>query len=110
MESIIFSLDNRQDLVDSIPSEPKFRDIRISKGNTNIERFSDGEVCIDFKTSVRGKRIYLLTSPNTSEKILLLNFGIDAAKRAGANEIIPIIPYFPYARQDKKDQPRGPIC
>jgi ribose-phosphate pyrophosphokinase len=51
----------------------------------------------------------LLTSPNNSDEIIKLNLAIDAAKRAAAKEIIPILPYFPYARQDKKDQPRGPI-
>jgi ribose-phosphate pyrophosphokinase len=50
-----------------------------------------------------------LTSPNNSDEIIKLNLAIDAAKRAAAKEIIPILPYFPYARQDKKDQPRGPI-
>jgi ribose-phosphate pyrophosphokinase len=50
-----------------------------------------------------------LTSPNNSDEIIKLNLAIDAAKRAAAKEIIPILPYFPYARQDKKDQSRGPI-
>ena len=112
MSSIIFSLDGREDLYNMVWNE-----LKINGGLTgftvnpkvNIEKFSDGEVCVDFETSVRGKRVYLLTSPNSAEKILQLNFAIDAAKRAGASEIIPIIPYFPYARQDKKDQPRGPI-
>jgi len=109
MNSIIFAVDGREDLVEAILSEPQFQDIRISEGDINTQQFSDGEVCADFQTSVRGKRVYLLSSPNTAEKVLQLNFAIDAAKRAGGKEIIPIIPYFPYARQDKKDQPRGPI-
>jgi ribose-phosphate pyrophosphokinase len=109
MESIIFAVDGRDELVDSIVKSLTVGMCEVSIGEINIDKFSDGEVCSDFKTSVRGKRIYLLSSPNTAEKILQLNFAIDAAKRAGAKEIIPIVPYFPYARQDKKDQARGPI-
>lgn len=109
MESIIFAVDGRDDLVDSIVKQLTMTMCDISIGVIHTEKFSDGEVCSDFKTSVRGKRIYLLSSPNTAEKVLQLNFAIDAAKRAGAKEIIPILPYFPYARQDKKDQARGPI-
>jgi len=110
MGSIIFAVDGRTELVEEIRHQLITNGLlTVTVGEINIEKFSDGEVCADFKTSVRGKRVYLLSSPNTAEKILQLNFAIDAAKRAGAKEIIPIIPYFPYARQDKKDQPRGPI-
>jgi len=111
MDSIIFALDGRDDLANEIIEELSNTQMSqdILKGNINTEQFSDGEVCADYKTSVRGKRIYLISSPNTAEKVLQLNFAIDAAKRAGAREIVPIIPYFPYARQDKKDQARGPI-
>jgi len=111
MESLIFSVDGREDLVHQITEELCNVDVShaVFKGKINTQHFSDGEVCADFITSVRGKRVYLVSSPNTAEKILQLNFAIDAAKRAGAKEIIPILPYFPYARQDKKDQPRGPI-
>jgi ribose-phosphate pyrophosphokinase len=105
--SLIFSVDGRTDLVNRILIE--LVNHPIEEGVINTQHFSDGEVCADFKTSVRGKRIYLLSSPNTAEKILQLNFAIDAAKRAGAKEIIPILPFFPYQRSDKKDQPRGPI-
>jgi len=111
MESIIFSVDGRDDLVHEISEELCNVNIghHVVTGKMNTERFSDGEVCADFTTSVRGKRIYLVSSPNTAEKLIQLNFAIDAAKRAGSKDIIPIIPYFPYARQDKKDQARGPI-
>jgi len=115
MESIIFTIDGREDLLKGIliayagsggvgPHAPYPK-----AGKVNTQSFSDGEVCVDFKTSVRNKRVYLLSSPDTSDKIMALNMAIDAAKRAAAKEIIPILPYFPYARQDKKDQPRGPI-
>lgn len=82
---------------------------KTSLGTVRIQKFSDNEVCIDFLSSVRGKRVYILSSPNSSDEIMKLNLAIDAAKRGAASEIIPILPYFPYARQDKKDQSRGPI-
>jgi len=113
MDSIIFSVDGREDLLENISKElwdlTQHDSHKVEIGVTNAQKFSDGEVCVDFNDSVRGKRVYLLCSPNDSDKILQLNFAIDAAKRAAAKEIIPIIPYFPYARQDKKDQTRGPI-
>jgi len=112
MDSIIFSVDGREDLLDKVAkqlltTEKDNQQTKIGRGH--VQEFSDGEVCYDFLDSVRGKRVYLLCSPNNSNKIMQLNFAIDAAKRAAAKEIIPIIPYFPYARQDKKDQTRGPI-
>lgn len=112
MNSIIFSVDGRDDLLLSIKEKlidlENLDNITVA-GDINTQIFSDGEVCVDFLDSVRGKRVYLLCSPNSSDKVLQLNFAIDAAKRAAAREIIPILPYFPYARQDKKDQTRGPI-
>lgn len=112
MESIIFSVDGHVDLLKNIEGEiwsSGSLHTTICVGDINAQKFSDGEVCVDFATSVRGKRVYLLSSPDNSDKILQLMFAIDAAKRAAAAEIIPILPYFPYARQDKKDQVRGPI-
>jgi ribose-phosphate pyrophosphokinase len=110
LESVLISIDGREDLANAIGKEIK----KISKhliviDKVNSQKFSDGELCVDFCNSIRGKRVYLLTSPNNSDEIIKLNLAIDAAKRAAAKEIIPILPYFPYARQDKKDQSRGPI-
>lgn len=112
MKSIIFTVDGRTDLIDKVMKQlisMEKLDQPTVVGDINTHIFSDGEVCVDFETSVRGKRVYLLCSPNDSDKVMQLNFAIDAAKRAAAREIIPILPYFPYARQDKKDQTRGPI-
>jgi len=112
-ESLLFSLDGRNDLAKSIVEQTNM----YSTGLNNIteigvlrnQKFSDGELCVDFTDSVRGKQVFILSSPNTSDEIMKLLLAIDAAKRAAAKEIIPILPYFPYARQDKKDQSRGPI-
>jgi ribose-phosphate pyrophosphokinase len=120
MDSILFSIDNRIDFADSIISQythyhqranlapnPNYKPIQL--GSVDKAKFSDGELCVDFKETVRGKRVYLLSSPNTSDEIIKLTLAIDAAKRAAASEVIVILPYYPYARQDKKDQDRGPI-
>jgi ribose-phosphate pyrophosphokinase len=111
LESVIISLDGREDLLKEVTKHLKKRDVtkEIKIDTVNSQKFSDGELCVDFNNSIRGKRVYLLTSPNNSDEIIKLNLAIDAAKRAAAKEIIPILPYFPYARQDKKDQSRGPI-
>lgn len=74
-----------------------------------VQQFSDKELCADFSTSVKGKRVFILSEFHNSDEIIKLNLAIDALKRGAAKEIIPILPYFIYARADKKDQPRGPI-
>ena len=112
IESVLVSLDGRSDLVTNIINNINTHtklESKVTLDFVNSQKFSDGELCVDFENSIRGKRVYLLSSPNTSDEIMKLNLAIDAAKRAAAKEIIPILPYFPYARQDKKDQSRGPI-
>jgi ribose-phosphate pyrophosphokinase len=112
MDSIIFYLEDRPELKQEIHdrlSETVAHDKYPNPYGVHAQVFADGEVCVDYNTSVRGKRVFILSSPNTSDKLMQLNLAIDAAKRASAKEIIPILPYFPYARQDKKDQTRGPI-
>lgn len=109
--SLLFSLNVGDELTNAIIDETNnlMRDEEIGLGKLRTQKFSDGELCVDFTDSVRGKRVYILASPNNSDEIMKLNLAIDAAKRGAAKEIIPILPYFPYARQDKKDQSRGPI-
>lgn len=107
MESLIFNLDCDDDLFNNIVTSVKSTNIVV--GQLKTEKFSDGEVSAYFKSSVRGKNIFILTSPNSSDKLMKLMLIMDAAKRAAAKEIIPIIPYMPYTRSDKKDQSRGPI-
>jgi ribose-phosphate pyrophosphokinase len=111
LNSVLISLDGKEKLLNNIISllheKPETKNVKLD--TVNSQKFSDGELCVDFDSSIRGKRVYLLSSPNNSDEIIKLNLAIDAAKRAAAKEIIPILPYFPYARQDKKDQSRGPI-
>ena len=110
-QSLLFTLDGKTDLAEAIIQSTNLfsPENEIELGTLNKQKFSDGELCVDFTDSVRGKRVFLLSSPDTSDAILNLALAIDAAKRGAAKEIIPILPYFPYARQDKKDQSRGPI-
>lgn len=110
-QSLLFTLDGKIDLAEAIIQSTNLfsPENEIELGSLNKQKFSDGELCVDFTDSVRGKRVFLLSSPNTSDAIINLALAIDAAKRGAAKEIIPILPYFPYARQDKKDQSRGPI-
>ncbi len=113
LESVLVSLDGRTKLAESIVKSVNKHFGTIVKNivldTVNSQKFSDGELCVDFQNSIRGKRVYLISSPNNSDEIMKMNLAIDAAKRAAAKEIIMILPYFPYARQDKKDQARGPI-
>ncbi len=81
-----------------------------SLGNVNVIRFSDGEIQVSFEESVRGQSVFLIQSTfPPAENLMELLLMIDAAKRASAKEIIAVIPYFGYARQDRKDQPRVAI-
>ena len=109
--SIIFSVDGRVDLLQRVLLAYSFSENppELLAGECNTQIFSDNESNVELLDSVRGKRVYLVSTPNTADKIMQLNLAIDSAKRAGAKEIIPIIPYFPYSRSDKKDQARGPI-
>lgn len=111
MESLLFSLDNRKELADDIISSSNGKHICADMILSVIKKykFSDGEISLNYETSVRGKRVYLLSSPRTSDDIIYLNLAVNAAKLDGAKEIIPILPYHPYSRQDKKDYMRGPI-
>ena len=78
--------------------------------NVNILRFSDGEFQPSFEETVRGADLFIIqsTMPPADNLMELLQM-IDAAKRASAKNIIEVIPYFGYARQDRKDKPRVSI-
>lgn len=80
-------------------------------GEVEIKNFSDGEIYVHFEESIRGCDLFLIqsTHPNADNWLELLLM-IDAAKRASAQRINAVIPYFGYARQDRKDQPRVSIA
>lgn len=79
-------------------------------GKVKIDRFSDGEFAVSFEESVRGQSVYLVqTTCPSSDNLMELLLMIDAAKRASAYKVIAVIPYFGWARQDRKDKPRVSI-
>lgn len=87
------------------------KDLNVEMGKMNIQHFADGEFEVSFEESIRGSEVYLVQStfPNTDNLMELLLM-IDAAKRASAKSIIAVIPYFGWARQDRKDKPRVSIA
>ncbi|WP_311417738.1 ribose-phosphate pyrophosphokinase [Hoylesella nanceiensis] len=79
-------------------------------GNLVVTRFSDGEFAVSYEESIRGRDVFLVQSTfPTSDNLMELLLMIDAAKRASARNIIAVIPYFGWARQDRKDKPRVSI-
>lgn len=79
-------------------------------GNLEIKEFSDGEIWVKYGENIRGCDVFIIQStPPPAENLMELLILIDAAKRASAKRITAVIPYFGYARQDRKDQPRVAI-
>lgn len=79
-------------------------------GNVLFSRYSDGEFQPSFEESIRGARIFIIGSTQpSSENLMEMLLMLDAAKRASARHITAVIPYFGWARQDRKDKPRVPI-
>ncbi len=82
----------------------------IPLGNVTIKDFSDGEIYVAFQENIRNEDVFIVQSTNPpSNNLIELLLMLDAAKRASARQVIAVIPYFGYARQDRKDSPRVPI-
>tara|TARA_R110000868_G_scaffold158589_4_gene386803 strand:+ start:36 stop:977 length:942 start_codon:yes stop_codon:yes gene_type:complete len=80
-------------------------------GKVIFSRYSDGEFQPSFEESVRGRRVFIIGSTNpSSENLMEMLLMLDAAKRASARHITAVMPYFGWARQDRKDKPRVPIA
>ena len=80
------------------------------QGKVNIQRFADGEISPNYLESVRGDYIFLVQSTYApADNLMELLLMIDAAKRASAYKVIAVLPYYGYARQDRKDRPRVAI-
>jgi len=101
----VFSGSGNKDLTQKIVDY-----LGIPMGKTEISRFSDGEISVKFCENIRGIDVFIIqpTNPPCSNLMELLLL-IDAARRASAKRITAVIPYFGYARQDRKDQPRVAI-
>ena len=102
----IFSGNANQQLAQSI-----CRYLGIPLGRTKIKRFSDGEIFVEVDENVRGMDVFIVqpTCPPVSDTLMELLVMMDAFKRASAETITVVIPYYGYARQDRKVQPRTPI-
>lgn len=80
-------------------------------GHSTLKRFSDGELFVEIEENVRGADVFIVqpTCPPVNENLMELLIMIDAARRASARRITAVIPYYGYARQDRKTAPRTPI-
>tara|TARA_R110001592_G_scaffold307299_2_gene580893 strand:- start:425579 stop:426517 length:939 start_codon:yes stop_codon:yes gene_type:complete len=79
-------------------------------GKVTFNKFSDGEFCPSFEESIRGSDVFLIQSTFApSDNLMELLLMVDAAKRASAKRIVAVVPYFGFARQDRKDKPRVAI-
>lgn len=82
----------------------------IPMGNVTFSHYSDGEFQPSFEESVRGSRVFIIGSTHpSSDHLMEMLLMLDAAKRASARHITAVMPYFGWARQDRKDKPRVPI-
>jgi len=86
------------------------RNINIPLSRNTVTKFADGELKIKIEENIRGQDVFIIQSTNPpAENLLELLLFLDAAKRASAERITAVIPYYGYARQDRKDEPRVPI-
>src|SRR5205085_4195705 len=85
--------------------------LKVSIGEADVTRFSDGEVFVQINENVRGTDVFVVqpTCPPVNDNLMELLVMIDAFKRASAGRITAVLPYYGYARQDRKVQPRVPI-
>jgi len=109
-------LDNRSFRVFSGTSNPKLAEkiaqhLNIPLGKVQISRFKSGEIYVHYEESIRGTDVFIVQSFSNpvNENLVELLVMVDAAKRASARSITAVIPYYGYARQEKKDAPREPI-
>jgi len=102
----IFSGNSNKNLAEEI-----CRYLNVPLGQADVSRFPDGEIKVKIEESVRGEDIFIIqsTCPPSSEYLMELLIMIDASKRASAGRITAVIPYYGYARQERKTQPREPI-
>ena len=103
---VVFSLNSSKELTEKICKK-----LGIKEGKIEIRHFADGEILVELVETVRDKRVYIIQSTDNpvSQNLMELLIAIDSVKRAFAKRIDVIIPYFGYARQDRKARPRQPI-
>ena len=105
-EAKIFACSQSEELAEKIASK-----FGVDLGNVITSTYSDGEFQPSFEESIRGTRIFVIGSTHPGPRNLMeMLLMIDAAKRASARHITAVLPYFGWARQDRKDKPRVPIA
>lgn len=105
LSPIIFSGTSNKELTEKI-----CQNLNLAQGKIDIRTFSDGEIWAKFLDNIRGRDVFIVQSTNPpAENLMELLITIDAAKRASARRVTAVMPYFGYARQDRKDQPRVAI-
>ena len=104
--AIVFALTANKEMANDIVGH-----LGMKLGNCVVRHFADGAIMINTTDSVRGKKVYIIqsTSNPVTERLMELLIFIDALKRASAKEITAVVPYYGYARQDRKASPREPI-
>lgn len=102
----IYSLSSNEPLAEKIAN---YLDVKL--GELTVDKFADGEIAISIEESVRGDHVFIIqsTSYPTSDNLMELLIMMDALRRASAKTITAVIPYYGYARQDRKAKPREPI-
>lgn len=87
------------------------KSLKVKLGDASVDKFSDGEIRVKINENVRGHDVFIVQSTSfpSNDNLVELLILIDAMKRASAQRITAVLPYFGYARQDRKDQPRVPI-
>jgi ribose-phosphate pyrophosphokinase len=84
--------------------------LKVPMGDADVSRFEDGEVSVRFNENIRGSDVFIVQATGApADNLMELLVMLDAAKRASARRVTAVLPYFGYARQDRKDQPRAPI-
>ena len=105
-KTVIFALTSSVGLANEIAAR-----LGIPLGLCDVKHFADGEIMVELGESVRGKNVYIVQSTcnPVSSNLMEILIAIDACKRASAEHIAVVMPYFGYARQDRKAKPRQPI-
>lgn len=105
-ETVVLALTSSTDLAAAV-----CKDLNLPLGKVKVEHFADGEILVEPQESLRGRSVFIVQSTcnPVTERLMEVLVCIDACKRASAGEINVIMPYYGYARQDRKAKPRQPI-
>jgi len=102
----LFALSSNKELAEKVASA-----MGIELGKSTVRQFSDGEIQVNIEESIRGHHVFILqsTSSPVNDNLMEILIMVDALKRASAEKISVVIPYYGYARQDRKARSREPI-